>query len=528
MTPIFPEAETNAQRSMNCPKATLLACGGAATPASQQAEGPSFYFREPIPNHQPGAVLLSAAAGIPDPEGNEWRAAQPGSGRRAEKIFQRVAQSDLETKHSSATSLSEWSRNHSQLFAAAVGNVEWLRFCLNQDRGEIRSDRKGFTAIHFAAQRGKLACLKVLVEEYKFPVDLPTSSGQTPLHLVIHKDNKTMAVLCIHYLLKKGAPINIPTRNGSTALHLAGREGLLGCLKVLVQHGANVHAQDARGCKPIDYCKIWNHRACARFLKDAMWKRDKKDFACEMWKLKRLMEHLTLMEHNYLLKYQKEHQLLTEANFRKWLHGKLPSTVSSTKQEACPSALSEISGSQISRSFYHRKEASLQSQPRPKVPPEAIYRQPKISQPTLWTSSNDPARSYPRVISCLQPIPLRVGPNPRQEHDFCNFLEISPDPHGGAQLRTVDGHWVVPVPQLPFEVMIRMLHPGVKPYRMKVPQGFYVKSILDVPQRRHLDQNTFWTDTMAMNLRETFDEAFLAAIRAHQGLSALPSSTTPL
>lgn len=67
---------------------------------------------------------------------------------------------------------------------------------------------QGFTAIHFAAQSGKLACLKVLVEEYKFPVDLPTNNGQTPLHLAIHKDNKTMILPCIHYLLKQGAALN--------------------------------------------------------------------------------------------------------------------------------------------------------------------------------------------------------------------------------------------------------------------------------------------------------------------------------
>lgn len=67
---------------------------------------------------------------------------------------------------------------------------------------------QGFTAIHFAAQSGKLECLQVLVEEYKFPVDLPTHNGQTPLHLVIHRDNKTSLLPCIHYLLKHGAAVN--------------------------------------------------------------------------------------------------------------------------------------------------------------------------------------------------------------------------------------------------------------------------------------------------------------------------------
>lgn len=67
---------------------------------------------------------------------------------------------------------------------------------------------QGFTAIHFAAQKCQLSCLKVLIEEYKYPVDLPTNKGQTPLHLVIHKNDKSDMLPCIDYLLNKGAAIN--------------------------------------------------------------------------------------------------------------------------------------------------------------------------------------------------------------------------------------------------------------------------------------------------------------------------------
>lgn len=37
-----------------------------------------------------------------------------------------------------------------------------------------------------------------------------------------------------------------------------------------------------------------------RFLKDAMWKKDKKDFAREMGKLKRLKDQLVLMKQDFL------------------------------------------------------------------------------------------------------------------------------------------------------------------------------------------------------------------------------------
>ncbi|XP_055097493.1 ankyrin repeat domain-containing protein 53 isoform X2 [Symphalangus syndactylus] len=507
-----------------------------------------------------GSTARRAGSGSWHSERGEGRGARPqptprGSMQRA-TVSLKATWTDAESKQPSPRGESDqtaidqtviWS--YYQLFAAAVGNVEWLRFCLNQSLREIPTDYKGFTAIHFAAQRGKLACLQVLVEEYKFPVDLLTNNSQTPLHLVIHRDNTTVALPCIYYLLEKGAALNacslsflsalIPTGgafhsqtcNGSTPLHLAARDGLLDCVKVLVQSGANVHAQDAMGYKPIDFCKIWNHRACARFLKDAMWKKDKKDFAREMRKMKTFMSQLALMEHNYLTEYQKEHKILSEAAIRKWLHGKLHpghSLVSNTKQ-AQATALSktpEQRGSQRSRSFHPSVEARLQCIPQPTEMPKPIYRKPTVKRPTMWNVSNNPTRTPTTQISHSQGIRLGVHPDPIPEHDFSSFLEVRPDGHGGARLHTVDGHWVAPVPRLPFEVLLRMLYPRVWPYRMKVPQGFYPISMREVPRKRHLGDNTFWTDTLAMNLRDTFDEAFLAAVRSHQGLPALPSPQT--
>uniref|UniRef100_A0A8D2JNK7 Ankyrin repeat domain 53 n=1 Tax=Sciurus vulgaris TaxID=55149 RepID=A0A8D2JNK7_SCIVU len=470
--------------------------------------------------------------GTQDPEAQECRrsrqrATPPGSIERPSKAFLRFTRSD--SKRSSTLEL--WEQRASgcyfELFAAAVGDVEWLRFCLNQKHRDIPTDNKGFAAIHFAAQEGKLDCLQVLIEEYQFPVNLPTKNGQTPLHLVIHKDNKPVALPCIDYLLQKGAAINSKTKSGSTPLHLASREGMLSCVKFLVQNGANVHAKDGTGCKPIDYCKIWNRRACARFLKDAMWKRDKKDFACEMGKLKRLKDQLLIMEHDYLLECQKEHQLLREDDFRKWLRSKLQSQchslVCNTKEEEA-TALSKIQKSQISMSCHPSLEGHLQNILHPVAPPKPSYKKPNISRPSVWNISTNPATSPTTEIGNPQGIRLGVHPDPCQEHDFRDFLKVTPDHHGGAWLQTVDGHWVAPVPKLPYKVIVRVLYPGTQPFRMKVPQGLYPINILDVPKKRHFSEDTFQANALVMNLRETFDEAFLAATQAHQGLPALPSS----
>ncbi|XP_064350478.1 ankyrin repeat domain-containing protein 53 [Camelus dromedarius] len=495
--------------------------GGAGSGAGRAWPGPGF----------PSPVSCRPARPGPAPK-TPWRSLPPSSPEDPSLLSQ-VDECDQRMIGSS-----------SQLFAASLGNLEWLRMCLNLNRGERRPDDKGFTAIHFAAQSGRLACLQVLVEEYKFPVDLPTNSGQTPLHLVIQWNNEAMALACIHYLITQGAALNTRTRDGSTPLHLAARQGLLSCVKRLVQDGANVHAQDAMGCKPIDYCRIWNHRDCIRFLKDAMWKKDKKDFAREMGKLKRLKDQLVLMKQDFLAENETKQQILREANFKKWLHRKQQpqrqSLVHSTQQEPrTPPRATALSktpkrGDLWPPKGFHLspKERLIQMGPKPpSVTPAAISKQLTVRRPKVWNPSNKVARPPTTQIGYPQGIRLGVHPDPSPEQDFSNFLKMRADGHGGVSLYTVSGHQVAPVPRLPSEVIIRELFPSLRPHRMKVPQDFCSVTLRDIPQKRRLgpesSDGNLWTDTVTMCLRETCDEAFLAAVRAHQGLPTLPSPRPP-
>lgn len=218
---------------------------------------------------------------------------------------------------------------------------------------------------------------------------------------------------------------------------------------------------------------------------------------------------------------QKKQQIMREDLFRKWLQSKvlartLGSAVSKQNASVQPWSLASKSlEQQIIKSFqYPSIEAQLKSLPSPTVPPKPIYKQSKISRPKIWNCSPNPAR--PRITDIGHPQGIRLGvhPEPCKEHDFCRYLEMTQNKLGGACLRTVDCQLVKPVPQLPFEVMIRVLYPGTRPYRMKVPQGFYARDILKVPQKRHLRDTC--TKTVAMSLRDTFDEPFLASLEACQ------------
>lgn len=239
---------------------------------------------------------------------------------------------------------------------------------------------------------------------------------------------------------------------------------------------------------------------------------------------------------------QKEHQILREADFKKWLHRKLllqdqsliPSVQREPRAPPRATALSKTCKDGVlwpPTTFHPSPEARLQQIQQPNLPllmPVPTYKPPTIRRPKVWNLSSNPARSPTAQISYPQGIRLGVHPDPRPERDFRCFLEVRSDGHGGAHLRTVAGRHVEPVPRLPFEVVIRELYPSVRPYRMKVPQGFCSVTMGEVPRKRHLGDSSFWTDTLSMNLRETFDEAFLAAVRAHQGLPALPSPKSPV
>ncbi|XP_055982489.1 ankyrin repeat domain-containing protein 53 [Sorex fumeus] len=438
-----------------------------------------------------------------------------------------------------------------ELFATALGNLEWLRFCLNRDRSTIATDSKGFSALHFAAQTCKLACLQVLIEEYKFPVDLCTNSGQTPLHLVIHRDNKFKALPCIRYLLRKGAALNCQTSNGSTPLHLAAREGLMSIVKVLVKNGADVHARDIRGYKAIDYCKLWNDRPCARFLKDAMWRQDKRDISSEKDKLKQLKDQLTVMELNFLTEYQRSLQIRIDEDYRKWLRHKLclpepalvsgssarvplvpnlaemlPSMSARCTQEARRLLAQQEQLQEASKAHLTQlREASKDHLTQPQLASKARLTQPQV-QLAGWNFCTNPARAPVTQIGRPQGIRLGVQPDPDPEHDLSCFLEVSVPRSGHAQLLTRTGQKVVPLPRLPFEVIFGTLCPSQQPCRMKVPEGLRPEGLSPVPGKRHW-ANAFWTDTLAMNLRETFEDAFVSAVRAHQGPPSPPSPMGP-
>jgi ankyrin repeat protein len=93
--------------------------------------------------------------------------------------------------------------------------------------------------------------IKTLVRTHGRKVDVwckPPDVKMTPLHLGCrHGDDSRLA--CVEALCSNGADVNKLTDDiehpGSMAAHVAVYENNIGCLRVLVQHGADL---DAAGC----------------------------------------------------------------------------------------------------------------------------------------------------------------------------------------------------------------------------------------------------------------------------------------
>jgi ankyrin repeat protein len=136
----------------------------------------------------------------------------------------------------------------------------------------------GATIIHFAARAGNVALIKRLLE-LDMPVDLPegnTSNGITALYRAV-EEHKLEAV---KILLEHGANPNHAVQMGWTPVLLAAKLGNFEITKKLVRNGADTQTT----CQPENWTALHvasqaGHRLVVRLLLDAGWDVNAQDSA---------------------------------------------------------------------------------------------------------------------------------------------------------------------------------------------------------------------------------------------------------
>ncbi|XP_062850414.1 ankyrin repeat domain-containing protein 53 isoform X2 [Trichomycterus rosablanca] len=374
---------------------------------------------------------------------------------------------------------------HDMFQAAMSGDDEWLHFSLKRAPSPIQPNEQGLTVLHVATLYGRLNCVKLLVESGTVDINVICPRGRRPIHMAVSPESKPNSYCCLTYLLKHGAQANVSTDEGVTPLHMAAAEGLIECVKVLVKIGADTHLQDARGHTPLDLARLWGHRDIFRFLKSAMWHRDKKTDMERCQELQNLKEKLIWMHRKSEDRKKLVREVIIKQNVSEWAERKGLSLI-----------WSPLKGS---FSLSHVDCQSTKS-----VKTKSIKKHNQSIPKKVWNISTNPSRPPPASIS--RPRSVSMGTNPEEaadEPDLRPCVTLGWFKDGCVNcIASWDGD-PQPLPDLPLDVIQRGLFPSAFPSRISGPRQFQTSSVLDVPRRGCTKgpEASPWTE-VAMHLAE--------------------------
>jgi hypothetical protein len=141
------------------------------------------------------------------------------------------------------------------LMAALAGeHFQTARFLRDKGADPNVGGNDDVTPLHSAAYYRQLQMVQALLLEYKADVDVRESSGETPLHYLSNTPASSQNVSQLHnvsrFLIEHGANVNARRVDLSTPLHKAARYGRIEFVRVLLEYGASVDAEDNNGRTP--------------------------------------------------------------------------------------------------------------------------------------------------------------------------------------------------------------------------------------------------------------------------------------
>jgi hypothetical protein len=148
------------------------------------------------------------------------------------------------------------------LYQVKKGSIEFAKLLIAAGADVNAPQNDGKTALHWAAERGEVEMVKLLLDNganAKALIHNPTGISEdldTPLHSAIHSyvdDSKVIQV--IDLLVGHGADVNAKARFAITPLHDAAYLGTAAVIRKLRACGANISAQNEDGKTPLDLAK---------------------------------------------------------------------------------------------------------------------------------------------------------------------------------------------------------------------------------------------------------------------------------
>ncbi len=128
--------------------------------------------------------------------------------------------------------------------AVYSGSAECVRFLLGTGGNVNEYDDSGRCALHIAADLGNTEILRVLLSDDRLKVNAKRRSDRLS---ALHFASENGYPDCMKMLLEHGADVNAVCARGRTSLHLTCKLSYADCVQLLLDHGANVDLQDNEG-----------------------------------------------------------------------------------------------------------------------------------------------------------------------------------------------------------------------------------------------------------------------------------------
>jgi ankyrin repeat protein len=113
-----------------------------------------------------------------------------------------------------------------------------------------------------ASEKGDVKQVRMMLDLGASPICRDDEFGGTPLHWAAYRGH----VNALEVLLNRGADVNLPNKDGRTALILAAGMGHESVVKVLLERGARPEAAGSDGRNAEDWARRWHRTAVLKLL----------------------------------------------------------------------------------------------------------------------------------------------------------------------------------------------------------------------------------------------------------------------
>ncbi|XP_074029943.1 myosin binding subunit isoform X2 [Leptinotarsa decemlineata] len=180
-------------------------------------------------------------------------------------------------------------------------NLDMVEFLVENGADVNRGDNEGWTPLHATASCGFLSIAKYLIEkganvaavnnDGELALDIAECSKMEDLlkeeieergidcEAARNEEEMIMLRDAKDWLATKSSLVNEPhPKNGSTALHVAAAKGYMDVLKILIQCGADIDAQDVDGWTPLHAAAHWGQKEACQYLAEKLADMEAKNY----------------------------------------------------------------------------------------------------------------------------------------------------------------------------------------------------------------------------------------------------------